>query len=400
MRRGVLTVISTVFLFLLATTLHATSFNKVDLAGKWRGSWLETTDTGGEYTITVDVVIDNEGNFTSGTWDSSGSQSGGVIGGSLLITPNGYITGTMEYQYLSYDLSIEVVHGQMDLEKKLVSLALKKTDGESGTGVLVKVESNSMDGSDLIGNWRIYQMESDPEDSYRSYWVNFFIILAQDNDTGSYIKSDPPRSLVPLVDIYRSVDYDGALRGSLIETTSGSPPFVLPAKHWSIEFGQVDKMANLCSVMTRHKVPNVSNKPVAAGVMIRSGSGFTTADMAGDWVVFHTQQDSSSGNEMYWVYSEITVDASGNVIKGSWTREVGTGTYSGGDFNLNDDGSFAGTLTVQGVLDFNMTGQVGISKNYGAGISISNNERYVDNLFFIRKPNGANNIPSMMLLLN
>lgn len=409
------------FLCSTATFLCAAAFKQGALEGSWRGYWIESVKGADKprYTLNVKVEVDSNGTISSGNWLSSGGQAGNVTGGTLTISATGYITGSMEYDYSSSSSNgalantsgyiIEVVHGQMDLNKEIVSLAIKKSDETLGqppvlserlaTGVFCKYSNDSsLTPSQLNGEWQVVMMASDQGNNYTPYWLNSVINISDIGGNGSWSTSDNRGGL--FIDIQKRLDNSGSLGGAfVIQKTQDPTP--LNSVYWGGITGQMDFQMNIGSFETAKIEPNVAyeDRPLAAGIIMRVGAtGFSTADMAGEWAVFHSQQYANS--HLYWLYSELTIDTTGAVTKGSWAADGAAGTYSEGLFSIDTSGNLQGELTTTSGRVFQMGGYLGVTKSYGSAVSISTDNYYADTLFFVRKPNGVSNIPTVMLLLN
>ncbi len=113
-----------------------------------------------------------------------------------------------------------------------------------------------------------------------------------------------------------------------------------------------------------------------------------------------------NSTNMYWLYGEITLDRSGNLVKGNWNGPNGqSGTFTGGQVTITDHGSLAGSLTTStGYTSTIKKGLLALSKTHASftmeyGID-GQGGHLQDTVFMIRKPDNVNMVPMMHLLLN
>jgi hypothetical protein len=383
------------WMFMGIAPAHA-GFSSADLEGHWRGGWMETTGTDSvRYWLNVHADVGSDGSVTGGSWWSSGGLSGSVTGGDLSIEPDGYIDGTMTFDDSDTGdvFSVSIEEGQMDESGGIVYLAFRKPDpgGERAAGTMVKREPNADHAqAELAGSWQVIILETDPSESYDTYWIDTTLTVDASGQTSGTWNYEDILSGDILSSSQVNLESKGGLGGVLNIDNGVQVP---------ISYGQLDPDLNFGYVTSTK-----SDGHFCAALFLRTGgSGFATEMLAGEWSIVHTLvQDGSS---LTWVFGQVMLDGDGNVLRGQWDGPNGeSGTYTAGSLSVNDAGKLTGSITdSEGRVHAISNGHLGLTGSYGAAATRyadgGNHDHTLGVLFMARPARIAGTIPSTFLLL-
>jgi hypothetical protein len=394
-RHGLASVV--LLVLLTAVPAQAVPYGTSDLAGSWRGQWMEGTTGNVRYWLSITVTLDSDGDVTSGTWNSSAGLSGTISGGSMDMDGLGSISGSMTYVGDQAG-TITVHHGWIDESKDMVYMVTKKGGGQLAAGMLCKQENSGFSTADLEGDWSMFMQDCGLGAGDDTYWIKTDLTL-NDQGLGS-----------------GSYDFQGVFTGSI-----SSASLTLGATG-GIAGTMTDDFPNTIVVGAGQVNPDLSCGTMAitksydrlgAGFFIWSTpTGFSTADLHGTWAVYHTYVVDE--NTMLWIAGYMTVDKAGNITGGEWEGPppsdpedpTPSGTYVGGTMAVADDGTISGdfilsnapgkTIDIEG-------GQMGASKTF-AGIVGKWGERVdpghvLDTVFMVKRAGAAAGLNGPLLLL-
>lgn len=386
--------------FCFSSVSYAGTFSSDDLVGKWQGCFLETTaDNSTRIIWNTQIIIslpnyEISGGYTDRDYSKTLISNGRITGGSLDITAKGEITGTINTETITGGLhpTINIINGWMDQGKKYFYIVTEKPGGQLSAGLLVKYDDtvNYFSVSDLEGIWFNNSMQSSIEavKDDGDWVVNILSTAANGSCTGTWYSTDTPL---------------GSTSGILNLNSYGSLSGTLnPGSTVDLFLGRMSTDKN-----TGTNLANILDEDILSGVSLRAGgTGFIDQDMQGTWAVYLTEV--YSGNNMYWLYGEITIDSSGKMIKGTWTapstRSGASGTFTAGQINISDSGALSGSVTSSndGLVYQIRKGVLSRSKTHASftmefGINGDSGHR-LDTVFVIKKPNN-NIIPAINLLI-
>ena len=100
----------------------------------------------------------------------------------------------------------------------------------------------------------------------------------------------------------------------------------------------------------------------AAGTLVANfTTGFSLNDLAGSWY-FLGLADSTGGNDPYWSWATLTLNAAGDVTSGTYTNSLGqSGVLTPGLFEIYDAGLVSGAVTVAGGV-MSLFGKLDVNK--------------------------------------
>lgn len=397
-----------VITFYFSGLAQATTFSSEDFVGNWRGYFMETTSSNTTRLLrSARVEVSPTDYVVSGIWDDKGYSNanlgnGNITGGSLNITAIGEITGSINIKdsITLVENTITIVNGWMDIEKNIFYIVTKKPGGQLSTGLLAKYQHsfNGFATSDLEGIWFVNNIQSsgNPEGQDDGEWVVNILSVASDGSCiGNWYSSGNSSGTI---DAGSSLELDssyGWITGRLI---SGSSLI-------DLEIGQMSFDKNTATAIATIDAQDPSGGKLTSGVFLRAGgSSFINQDLKGTWAVYLTEVYSETN--MYWLYGEITLDQSGNLVNGNWNGPNGqAGIFTEGQMTITEAGSLAGSLTTStGYTSTIKKGLLSLSKNHASfameyGID-GQSGHLQDSVFMIRKSDNINIIPIMNLLLN
>ncbi len=331
----------------------APGFDISDLQGTWYMYISETYQEVGTYWGFGTIEVDNAGKVTSGVLNTPDGSVQTYTGGQLSLTDDGKVKGTL---ILRDDFTITIQDGKLDQSKTVGSIVATSVSGGVDFGILVK-GGGSFSTGDLQGKWHGYFTETNLI-SGDTYW--FHGTLDAD-DSGKIIGGDYTASggaTGTYTGGQLALDENGILTG-MLTSSDGTEIMVqngkmLPAK----------TMGSFVSLS--------SDTTLDTGVLIKDGGSFSTADLQGTWNGYFWETNTKSGEE-YWFYGTLEVDDSGNVTRGDYTSSGGaTGTYSGGQLSLDENGMLTGTIAAEeGVTITVQNGKMDRSKTIGSFASSS-----------------------------
>ena len=399
------------FLFIFIITIcfpvlsQATTFSSKDLAGDWRGCFMETTAANTTRLLRSVRLEVSPTNVVSGIWSDKGYSNatlgyGNITGGSLHITSKGEITGsidTMDAATLVED-TINIINGWMDTDKNIFYIVTKKPGGQLSTGLFVKYQHtyNGFPTSDLEGIWFINNIQSSANSGGddEGDWVVDILSTASDGScTGNWYSSG---NSVGTINVGSSLSLDpsyGWITGTLFSNTSDI----------NIYTGQLSSDKNIGTAAATLNIQAPSGGELTSGTFLRGGGdGFIGQDLQGTWALYSTEV--YSGTNMYWLYGEITLDQSGTLVRGNWYGpNAESGTFTAGKIDIAISGVLFGHLTSslgytstikQGLLSLSKN-QASFTMEYGTK-GVSGHRQ--NSVFMIRKSNNAIT-PMIQLLL-
>lgn len=382
--------------FCFSNISYSSTFSSEDLVGYWQGCFLETTadnTTRLMRSIRIIVSLPNysiTGGFGDWNYNKVYTANGSITGGALNITAKGEITGAINTDAGGITGTINIINGWMDQGKQYFYVVTEKPGGQLSSGLLVKYDEdvNSFSTSDLGGIWFNNSLQSSVEAGFDDgeWVVNILSTASNGSCTGTWYSTGTPLG--------------AATSGTLTLNTHGSLAGTLnpgPAVELFMSRMSTDKN-------TGTSLANILGEDILAGVSLRAGgTGFVSKDLQGTWAVYLTEV--YSGDMMYWLYGEITIDPSGKMTKGNWTGPTGTtGTFTAGQINISDSGALSGSVTSSnaGLVYQIRKGVLSLSKTHASftmenGINGMSGHRQ-DTVFVIKKSNN-NIIPAIHLLI-
>ena len=209
--------------------------------------------------------------------------------------------------------------------------------------------------SDMGGNWYIYSIEVDPA-MPAVYWVRgYFEVDDAGNITaGTYYA--PDGSTVNLTSGQIVLNSQGIISGGI--SAQGEATAVVN--------GKLDQSKTMGTAVLLG-----SDQSMDIVTFIKEGGTFATSDLEGNWYIFVTIIDASTG-AVFWLRGEYTCDASGIFTTGYMTGPDGsTLTLVSGTLSVNSSGIVTGNVVLSNGQKFSITqGKIDQGKTKSVGVSI------------------------------
>ncbi|QTA85446.1 YbhB/YbcL family Raf kinase inhibitor-like protein [Desulfonema magnum] len=328
-------------------------FDISDLQGTWYMYIAQTYQKTGTYWGFGTIEIDNAGKVTSGDFTRPDGSVQIYTGGQFSLSEDGKVKGTL---VLPDDLTITIQDGKLDQSKTVGSLVATSVTGGADFGILVK-GGGFFSTSDLEGKWHGYFTETNLA-SDETYWFHGTLDVDNSGNVtgGDYTSSGGATGTYTGGQL--SLDENGILTGTV---TSSDGTDIMVENGKMLPTKTMGSFVSISSDMT-----------LDTGILIRDGGSFATTDLEGVWNGYFWETNTKSGKE-YWFYGALEVDNSGNVTGGDYTSSGGaTGTYTGGQLALDENGMLTGTITVEeGVTITVQSGKMDRSKTFGSFASSS-----------------------------
>ena len=300
------------------------SFATADLQGTWHFYFLDFDETDfmlwGYGTIDVDLL----GNVTGGGYTLSDGSVASFTGGSLSLDGTGKVSGTLT----ANGVTMTIQDGKMDQGKTEVAFVDNNNCSyPRDFGYLIK-SGGSFATADLQGTWHLYFVNFDGLDNILWGYGTIDVNLVGTVTGGGYTLSD---------------GNGGNFTGSLSLDGNGKVSGTLTANGvtMTIQDGKMDQGKTEAAFVD----VNNGSYPMDFCYLIKRGGSFATADLQGTWHSYFLEFDETEG--MYWGYATIDLNASGNVISGSYTLSNGvTASFTGGNLSLTNAGKLSGFIDI------------------------------------------------------
>ena len=364
------------------------AFSTSDLDGVWSMYWMETASPDGvKYWIEGAIGISSSGSITGGNWTAASGTTGTITGGSLAISARGELSGLVK---LSTGTASEISGGWMDASKTIAYVVTTKDTVYLAAGILIKQTTGFLT-SQLAGQWNGFMTEAL---GVNAGWQYADLDVETDGGYTGRVYSAVSSNNVTTSKFY--MDTSGMMTGTYVTSLSGV------SDKGSIPSGRMDQSRQIACVDYRK-----NSGKLGTMIMINGDqSGYTTANLQGDWALYITEMlPGESDTYMYWIKGNIKLSASGQLISGSWESYGETqGTFTAGNVAVQFDGRLSGTLeTSDGKIMRIDYGQLSRSKTYGACLLQKGDSMQLldtlDYVFMIRKPSQPAGISNLMLLL-
>jgi hypothetical protein len=290
-----------------------TLYQQSDLEGSWKMNGFMKNNYGDWNTYGF-VTIDTSGNILGGGATNFGIDKQQVSGGFLKITPEGSVTGTIDFFLPDTDTNQTqtVYRGQMAGEENVLVHASDFTVGRKGIGMLVK-KNGSFTSSDLEGTWVF------PLDGVFTVSLDSSGIIT--HCSYNSFKSSPEECNGNV-----TITPEGDIAGEL-ETVQERP-----VKIWFE--GQMPSSKNSMLV-----AGSISTRfGGMATLAIKRKGAFSSADITGTWNIFIAAYDDA-------LYGTININSSGMVIGGDWKSIRGkAGTFKPSELSVTGHGDVSGIL--------------------------------------------------------
>jgi hypothetical protein len=209
--------------------------------------------------------------------------------------------------------------------------------------------------SDMGGNWYIYSIEVDPAIP-AVYWVRgYFEVDDAGNITGGTYYA-PDGTTVNLSSGQIALNSQGIISGGL--NAQGEMATVVN--------GKLDQSKTMGTAVLLG-----SDQTMDIVTFIKEGGTFATSDLEGNWYIFVTIIDASTG-AVFWIRGEYVCDASGIFTTGYMTGPDGsTLTLDSGTLSVNSSGIVTGKVVLTNGQQFSITqGKIDQGKTRSVGVSI------------------------------
>lgn len=294
-------------------TSKKTAYQQSDLEGSWKMNGF-TKSNYGDFASYGFMTIDASGKILEGGAINYGVDREEVTGGTLEITPEGSVTGHIDF-FLGDTNSYQkqIVHrGQMTGEKNILVYASDFTISRKGIGMIVK-KNGSFTPSDLEGTWVL------PIDG-------IFTVSIDSSGTMTLCSYHPLNGFPEECNGTISITPEGDISGK-IETADKRP----------------------IRIFFEGQMPSSKNSMVLAGSISRNFGGmatlaikrtgtFSSADIEGTWNIFISAYNDA-------LYGTVDITSSGMVIGGEWKSLKGKeGTFKAGELSVAGHGDVSGTI--------------------------------------------------------
>ncbi len=341
MKRICLSVVLLALFIVLIFTSNATADKQFYQMIKGGGTTFATSDLEGTwylYNVAFDgnsysnwsygtMAIDSTGNITSGAWTNSNSDSGAVTGGTLSLSSEGILTGSIIASDGTNSYNFNVPNGKMDEAKTTCVFVYSGTDNsDKALAYLIKDSGGPFVTSDLQGTWYSYNVGFDGNSWILWSYGTVAIDSAGNITSGAWTNSNSDSGT--LTGGTLSLSSEGILTGSVI--ASDGTNFY----NFNVPDGKMDEAKTTCVF-----VDTMTNGDDNALVYLtKSGGSFETSDLQGSWYTYGVEFDDTD-YEIWWTYVTADFDSTGNLTSGSYTSSNGeTGTLPSGKFALNNEG--------------------------------------------------------------
>lgn len=274
------------------------------------------------------VIVDAAGNFIDGFLTPIGRPPETVTGGSIAVTPDGIVSGT-----LVTDLGGSNTLSDFHFDLAADALVGTCTDTSGFVSIITVVRrSGAFSEADFAGNWYLYtHWDERPPDPHSPGWMRAEVTLDASGTvvaTVSMIESDGSSSTL------NGVDFNITASGMV---NVAAPPFLIDsnlqmAPDKQTLFGVINDTEDFGSA------PNLL-------VAVKVGTTATTADLEGTWY-HYSFFDRAAANAPQWTRGVFTLDAMGNAVSGSKTTSSGgSAPLSAGSLAVDANGLVDGTLS-------------------------------------------------------
>lgn len=309
------------------------AYQQSDLEGSWKMNGF-IKSTYGDFASYGFLTIDASGNILDGGATNFGVDKQKVTGGTLDITPEGSVTGHIDF-FMGDTNSNEkqMVHrGQMTGEKNILVHASDFTTSRKGIGMIVR-KHGSFTSSDLEGTWVL------PIDGIFTVSIDNSGLITQCSFhpfTGSPEECSGTISITPEGDI--SGEIETANKRPLITLFEGQMP---SSKNSMVLAGSIS-----------------SRFGGMAALAIKKTGTFSSSDIEGTWNIFISAYNDA-------LYGTVDINSSGMVIGGEWKSLTGKeGTFRAGELAVAGHGNVSGGLdTSTGDTYTLMGGQINPAMN-------------------------------------
>lgn len=299
------------------------AFELGDLAGNWQ--IFRRWDTRGGHAPgwdALDATVNASGAPTSGSYVNSDADGSSITGGSLSLDASGRMDGSIT---LSLYGPITFERWQMDLGETAIAGTGTTTGNRAMLGLALR-RGASYANADLIGNWTLLGF-ADEEVANAPNWFRAELAISNAANpvaSGTVFSSEDPSQVVSDVPI--SI---GATGVAVVPDFGLN--FQLDAGKTLMGYAQNDAMA----------LPDVEPQ---LQLMLKHGSGFTNASLAGVWYAYSLFDDRGIPDPV-WKRDTIQFAASGAVRAGARIDSDGNRSrISGGSVSVASDGGVNGVL--------------------------------------------------------
>jgi hypothetical protein len=275
------------------------------------------------------MVVGQDGSITGGIVHNVGVNIQNITEGSLVIAPDGMVTGTRDLYLKDTDSTgtERLLAGQMSARKDLIACAVDFTFGRRGVGVLVK-KSGAFGTPDLEGDWLL------PLDGQYSFSVD----KAGAVTDCAYLTE---KGLKSVCEGAFSINSEGAVSGVM-----------KGAAEMSFD-GQMNAYKDLMLLAggTSTRFYGVS------GPVVRNAT-FSTNDLEGKWRLFLPQTE-------HVLYGTVEISAEGNIKQGIWTSGKNSGSFGSGRITRTVEDGLGGALQTSSEKTYTIFGgMMNASKNF------------------------------------
>lgn len=369
-----------------AANAHA-RFSDADLAGTWDLFLIEADDTPRSYWISGSLALDENGDMTSGNWTAQFGNSGDFTAGSFQITPQGLLTGNAS---LDNGVELSVSHGWLDPNKQTAFAVAQKDDGNMDTITLVRRSLSDGQTADLAGSWQGCFYESRLSPAEMQYLIQGDLnINSSGQITGGSWEAIATGTTGTFTGGNVALSASGFLSGDIVSSD---------ATTLSIDNGRMR--------LGKDVVASVSTKNSGAtdvSILIRSGGDYADMDLSGRWAAYITEINTGpSPNTVYWIRGLLDLNSDGTLKNGSWTAVSGTtGTFSDVQLDLQDTGTFNGTMTLSNTMSMDVEwGFMSFDGSVAVALADKDEGDYYDLIYLVRMPDLCAPQAAYPLLLN
>ncbi len=327
-----------------APGVPAATFSPSDLAGTWHFYLLgDSTTSNQPFWSRGTIILDANGNVTSGSATDSEGDTASLTGGSIFLATTGVGSG---FATDSTGFTAYLAHLKMDSGKTIATgVMIDSSNTVRGLLVLIK-DGGTFAIGDLEGTWHFFHL-GDLTTGNLPFWARGTVTLNSGGAITGGTVTDSEGGSTSTVNGAVSQNVGGVGSGSIVFTYPG--PTVVSVV--ISEFKMDTNKTFATGVTVEGPSPNVLR---GLFVLIKAGGSFSTSDLDGRWS-FHIFGDSTEANSPRWEYGTIAFDASGNVTGGTSIGSDGTSdTFSGGTLSVNSSGVISGTVSDGSISDFKM----------------------------------------------
>jgi gamma-glutamyltranspeptidase len=225
------------------------------------------------------------------------------------------------------------------------------------TAVFKPLVTEGFSTADLAGTWHGYFRENNTQTGAIYWFYGTLNVDASGNVTGGTYTA-PNGTTGAYSGGQLALDENGVMTGTVMAAEGVTI---------SVQNGKMDQSKDFGTFASAS-----DDGTLDLGILVKGGGAFATADLAGTWYGHFAEANPNTG-EAYWFHGSLDLDAAGNVTGGNYTSAGGnTGTYTGGQLALDENGILSGTLTAsEGVAITVQNGKMDPGKTFGTFTSTS-----------------------------